>query len=317
MNNPLISIIIPTYNRAHIIRETLDSILIQSYQNWECIIVDDGSSDNTDEVLKEYQTSDNRFQFHKRPSEYNSGANGARNFGFKISKGEYINWFDSDDLMLKDFLEIKIKKALTENADVVISKRFENGKFLDYKCLDAGIYEKNDFDREYIINRYSILTGDVLFSRNVINQTFDENLYKAQEMEFFTRIFRQNLIIAFVDKFLWNHRIFIDSISSRSNKNKDRKIESLVYLSKKLQKKYILDFEVLKVVKNYGVVLYKSLMINSEYILLFRFYNFFRKCYNLNFILFSLFFSYNFFSKKGFDLLKRVGKKKFNKKTKF
>lgn len=64
----LISIIIPTFNRAHIILKTLDSISTQTYLNWECIIVDDGSTDNTEEVLLSYCSNDSRFKFFKRPS---------------------------------------------------------------------------------------------------------------------------------------------------------------------------------------------------------------------------------------------------------
>lgn len=63
--NELISIIIPTYNRSHLIRETLDSILAQTHKNWECIVVDDGSTDETEDVLNEYVKKDNRFQYHK------------------------------------------------------------------------------------------------------------------------------------------------------------------------------------------------------------------------------------------------------------
>lgn len=90
----LVSIIIPTYNRAHLIGETLDSVLAQTYTNWECIIVDDGSSDNTDEVVGAYVKKDNRFKYYHRPDEHLPGGNGARNFGFKMSQGEYVNWLD-------------------------------------------------------------------------------------------------------------------------------------------------------------------------------------------------------------------------------
>jgi len=96
---PLISIIIPTYNRAHLIGETLDSIIAQTYQNWECIVVDDGSDDDTEEVMKSYIQNDNRIYYYHRPEEHLPGGNGARNFGFEKSTGEYIQWFDSDDLM--------------------------------------------------------------------------------------------------------------------------------------------------------------------------------------------------------------------------
>jgi glycosyltransferase involved in cell wall biosynthesis len=98
-DQPLVSVIIPTYNRAHLIGETLDSVVIQTYENWECIIVDDGSSDNTDEVVGKYVKGDTRFKYYHRPEEHLQGGNGARNYGFKMSQGDYIQWFNSDDLM--------------------------------------------------------------------------------------------------------------------------------------------------------------------------------------------------------------------------
>lgn len=299
----LVSIIIPTYNRAHLIGETLDSVLAQTYTNWECIIVDDGSTDNTDAVVGEYVKKDSRFQYHHRPKDRPKGANACRNYGFELSKGEYINWFDSDDLMLESFLEIKILKS-ENNAQIIISKRFENGESLNFKSLDEGVYFFSDFDREYIINRYSILTGDVLFSRIIICESFDEKLCKAQEMEFFTRVFDQDLSFRFINERLWNHRVFNDSISSSSNKNFSSKINSLVYLSKKLQKKYLADEDVIRTVKNYGVVLYKKLVINNRYFFVLKYYNHFRKSYNSNYLIFSFFFIYNVLTKRGFDVLK-------------
>ena len=117
----LVSIVIPTYNRAHLIGETLDSVLEQTYTNWECIVVDDGSADDTETVVMDYVNRDTRFQFHKRPEKYKSGGNGARNYGFDVSKGEYVNWFDSDDLMLPDAIQSKLD-AFEENIDFVIPK---------------------------------------------------------------------------------------------------------------------------------------------------------------------------------------------------
>ena len=64
MNNPLVSIIMPSFNREDLVAETLDSILAQSYQNWECVIVDDGSTDNTKNIIQEYVDKDTRFQLH-------------------------------------------------------------------------------------------------------------------------------------------------------------------------------------------------------------------------------------------------------------
>ncbi|HEY4538836.1 MAG TPA: glycosyltransferase family 2 protein, partial [Faecalibacter sp.] len=107
-NQPLVSIIIPTFNRADLIGETLDSIIEQNYQNWECIVVDDGSTDNTEEILMRYQIKDNRFSYYKRPKFLLKSGNSCRNYGFEKSSGELIVFFDSDDVMLQDFLSSRI-----------------------------------------------------------------------------------------------------------------------------------------------------------------------------------------------------------------
>ncbi|MFT5892137.1 MAG: glycosyltransferase involved in cell wall biosynthesis, partial [Dokdonia sp.] len=99
-----ISIIIPAYNREAIIGETLRSIQKQTFTNWECIVVDDGSSDATFQVVTAFAKADSRIKLHKRPEQLLKGANACRNYGFEMSEGAYVNWFDSDDLMLETHL---------------------------------------------------------------------------------------------------------------------------------------------------------------------------------------------------------------------
>lgn len=108
---PLVSIIIPTYNRAHLISETLNSVLAQTYINWECIIVDDGSTDNTEEVIKKYLNSDSRFVYLSRPVNKKKGPSSCRNFGIAKSYGEYIVFLDSDDLFVSTCIENRIAFA--------------------------------------------------------------------------------------------------------------------------------------------------------------------------------------------------------------
>ena len=119
--NPLISIIIPTFNRAHIIGETLDSILAQTYPYWECIIIDDGSIDDSEEVIGEYVKNDGRFQYYNRPKEIIKGLTSCRNYGYSLCKGDFVSWFDSDDLYFKYALETYIN-LFSENTDVVVAK---------------------------------------------------------------------------------------------------------------------------------------------------------------------------------------------------
>ena len=104
---PLVSIIIPVYNRETLISETLNSIEQQTYTKWECILVDDCSKDNTPAILKSYANKDTRFKYHERPTNRQKGANACRNYGFELCESTYVNWFDSDALMNVDFIKKK------------------------------------------------------------------------------------------------------------------------------------------------------------------------------------------------------------------
>ena len=106
-DNTLISVIIPNFNRGNLLKETLDSILRQINPNWEAIVVDDGSNDNSDEIGKEYASADSRIKYLKRDREP-SGAPVCRNIGLKESKGEYLIFLDSDDLLAPFCLEQRL-----------------------------------------------------------------------------------------------------------------------------------------------------------------------------------------------------------------
>lgn len=108
---PLVSIIIPTFNRADLISETLDSVLKQTYFNWECIIVDDGSTDNSSVVIQKYLNSDLRFFYLSRPNYKKKGPSSCRNIGIEKATGDYIIFLDSDDLLVTTCLENRINFA--------------------------------------------------------------------------------------------------------------------------------------------------------------------------------------------------------------
>jgi glycosyltransferase involved in cell wall biosynthesis len=105
-SNPLVTVIIPAYNYGCFISETLDSLLAQSYQNWECTIVDDGSTDNTREVIAHYLSRDRRFSSIRQA---NRGASGARNTGLRSAQGKYIKFLDADDLLERRKIEHHVK----------------------------------------------------------------------------------------------------------------------------------------------------------------------------------------------------------------
>ena len=109
MNEALISVIIPTYNRANLLGETLESVLNQTYDNWECIVVDDGSTDQTKLLLEFYCKRDNRIHYYHRPGSLRKGASSCRNYGLTKSKGDLIQFLDSDDLLASNKLAEQVK----------------------------------------------------------------------------------------------------------------------------------------------------------------------------------------------------------------
>ncbi|WP_456376536.1 glycosyltransferase family 2 protein, partial [Lutibacter sp.] len=191
MQTPLVSIIIPTYNRAHLIGETLDSILAQTYTHWECIVVDDGSTDGTGSLLAEYCKKDNRFQYHHRPKDRPKGANACRNYGFELSKGEYIHWFDSDDLMHIDRLEIQINAFDNTNFNFSVCQTlvFINSVKNIIGLRHEKIYSNNTFEG-YLKHEIIWITSSFIWKRYFIqtmDYLFDEELQAAQEWEFHCR----------------------------------------------------------------------------------------------------------------------------------
>ena len=125
-NSGLISVIVPVYNVEKYLRECIESVLAQTHQNWEMILVDDGSEDSSGEICDEYAKKDNRILvIHQE----NQGLSGARNTGFENAKGEYVYFLDSDDWIVPEAIELMCQK-LTEEVDVIFFEAlsFEDGK---------------------------------------------------------------------------------------------------------------------------------------------------------------------------------------------
>ncbi|KQB44217.1 Glycosyl transferase 2 family protein [Flavobacterium daejeonense] len=217
MNNPLVSIIIPTFNRAHLIGETLDSVLAQTYENWECIIVDDGSTDNTAEVISVYIQKDSRFQYHHRPANRLPGGNAARNYGFEVSKGEYINWFDSDDLMDSEKIELQVCQLQKEKTEFSVCQTslflHNNREFLGLRSEKI----KSDYILgDFIMQKIMFLTQAPLFRKEFLQKyqlRFDESLRAAQEWELFCRCLFYQTKYSTIDKPLVHLRQHSNSIS--------------------------------------------------------------------------------------------------------
>lgn len=109
MNNPLVSVIVPCYNQAQFLSEALESVILQTYTNWECIIVNDGSPDNTDEVAKEWIKKDDRIKYILK---INEGVSKARNRAIENAIGEFILPLDADDKISKRYIELALNEFI-------------------------------------------------------------------------------------------------------------------------------------------------------------------------------------------------------------
>lgn len=213
---PLVSIIIPTYNRAHLIGETLDSVLAQTYPHWECLIIDDGSTDNSIEVIQAYIKQDNRMKFFTRPTNRLKGANACRNIGLENAVGEYIVFFDSDDLMTPDHLQVKVDGILQYACDYVITRT----KFFNKEDNRSKSYYT--FDRypisahNYVTKKNNWLTLDVCIKKEIAQKIrFNELLQSSQEYNYYCKLVYQSIHAVFIDQVVSLRRYHQQSIRSK------------------------------------------------------------------------------------------------------
>jgi glycosyltransferase involved in cell wall biosynthesis len=283
----LVTIIIPVFNREKLLPETLDSILAQTYTRWECIIVDDGSTDSSLKIAIGYASKDVRIKVSNRPWYKKKGANSCRNNGFKLSKGEFIQWFDSDDLMSSCFIEKKVNSFISTNDDMVIcsasffSEKVENIVSRSNKSINPVT---DNPALEYFSGDFWFGTPQAMFRRKVIASlpyVFNTKLNRNQETELFVRILLSELKISFINESLLDIRIHNSSISGKysmmSFENKmivDIDAYISMYLAFKKSKK--LTNEVNKFFMNYFIKCLKKMNNkNFKYYKLFVFGNFY------------------------------------------
>ncbi len=189
MDNQLVSVIVPAYNREKKIHRCLSSVLEQSYSSLEVIVVDDGSSDNTCKVVSALGEQDSRIKLVKLES--NKGAQHARNVGIKESAGSWISFLDSDDYLLKDSIEKRLTCALSNNVDVVHSDCFVLGndgekKLYGVKPLKGRVYKD-------LLTAPAPVFPSLLVARQALEQIglLDEAIISYQEWDTCIRLASQ------------------------------------------------------------------------------------------------------------------------------
>ncbi len=221
--SPKISIIIPVYNREILLPFTLNSIMNQSFEDWECILIDDTSTDNSFAVMEEFQKKDKRIKANKRPYELKKGANSCRNYGFKLSKGEVIKWFDSDDIMLPNHIEIAYTTLVNYNLDFVItdSLNFDHNtnEFLEEQ-FNFDKYKAIITAENFALNKIGWMTVDFLGTRKIVeNIKFNEAIFYGDEYNFFIKLLHQPFTGYFINKTVTYRRIHKDSVTMKSIEN--------------------------------------------------------------------------------------------------
>lgn len=211
-DNSLISIIIPCFNQEQYMDEALQSVFEQTYEKWECIIVNDGSIDDTEKIAHKWIAKDIRFTYLYKE---NGGVSSARNLGLEKAKGDYIQFLDSDDLLDKDKFELslhQVKMNSNEQVNLVISnfrmftknpkKSFKpfcnlNPQLFNFECL---LYQWND---DFSIPIHAGLFHSSLF-RSI---RFPENLTAQEDWIVWVNLFKSGCKAIFIDQPLALYRI--------------------------------------------------------------------------------------------------------------
>lgn len=185
--NPKISIIIPTYNRESVVSHTLDSIINQTFQEWECIVVDDYSTDSTYPVLLEYGKRDTRFIILK--NERKKGACGARNTGLHHATSDLVQFFDSDDEMKPELLS-ELYNNLSDDVDVVTCWTnvvdIDTGKVIKkFECITEG-----NIHSDLMSEKTYVDTNCALIRKKVVESIggWSEDCPSYQEWDFHLRL---------------------------------------------------------------------------------------------------------------------------------
>lgn len=232
----LITVIIPTFNRAHLIERTIESVRQQKFQDWECIIVDDHSTDNTKEVVEDYCKRDARF--HYLVNEGKKGAQGARNTGLKHAQNDWVVFFDSDDVMHGDMLESmadaigRFKEqydVFTCFSNIVTTQSGEIvGKF-EWQC------EGNIHDKLFTGECYVDYNGAVIRKKSLLEMgSLDDDCPSMQEWDTHIRLSKTARYHT-VPKVLIDYYVGGKDAISSDNK---REIVGRIYILKKHQKEW-------------------------------------------------------------------------------
>ena len=248
MKNSLISIIIPIYNTSEFLANCLDSVINQTYVNLEIILINDGSTDNSLGICREYNKKDSRIIVINKKNE---GVSSARNAGLDIFSGDYVTFIDSDDWVETDFIEILNQKIKDTDISTIGMKLINSSKetLLTYS-IDKSIYLSSDkvmatFLSLNTISSIGRSSCNKLYSRKILNNVrFDENINIGEDFKFLFEVFlkKPNIFISNQVKYIINERAGSLSRSSMSIKNISDISSINMFILKKIEPKLYSSF---------------------------------------------------------------------------
>lgn len=228
-SKPKLSIIVPCYNSSYTIDKCIKSILFQDYQDFELIIVDDGSTDNTESIVSIYTKIDTRIRYFKKE---NAGVSSARNFGIEMATGMYLGFCDSDDYIEKNMYQDMIEEAESNSLDIVVCDFFKIikcSKVHHSWSFAGGCYYGDKYNREYLSE--CLITNNLEFPINISactclikrdivignNIRFDVNLKNYEDYLFGVSVSLFAKSISYLKgKYLYN---YVDNLESASKVN--------------------------------------------------------------------------------------------------
>ena len=230
--NKLVSIIMPMYNSANYIIESIESVIKQTYINWELLLIDDKSIDNTLQIIKQYDKKDDRIKIIRLDKNY--GPSVARNEGLANMVGQYVAFLDSDDKWLPNKLENQVKFMLKNDYKFSYSayqKIDSNGNFLrKYYLL------KNKINYIEILKTNHIVCSSVIIDVALLENKKMKNISKRQDYILWLSILKEGYIAHGINEVLIEYRVHAKSISKNKLKMAVyqwyvyRKIEKISYL---------------------------------------------------------------------------------------
>lgn len=253
-----VTILLATFNREHLIGETLDSILAQTYTNWECLIIDDNSTDNTEVFLKEnYISKDSRFTFYKKPlDKYRKGLSDSRNFALDLARNanvNYIQLFDDDDIMHPQKLALQMQPFFDDvTIDMTLCKyrTFGVTKTIDFDLIQAednsSTIISNNLFWDFYKSEISLNSLGPIWKLSAIKEfRFNSDLVIGEEKHFYLKVFfHENIKYVPVNYILFWYRKHPKSVTKGVFYSDEAYDASLYFIKKDIYKMIIFSNKV-------------------------------------------------------------------------